>query len=443
MAARPIPEQAQRLIVTLHKQGKSRREIRDHLKRRGFEVSESTVSNYVNGQQNKSPTPNAVGEVGMPVDSRGKDGGETSIVTPDRPRTVEEMAELFGVDLEEWELEDLRTNEWQGFYKLKTAEGHRKVALFQTRASWRRKVPLDVQQGIQDFVAKHVGPIKINRVRTRYVKPYVVSWGLWDTHLGMYAWAKETGQSYDLNIAVNRVLNSIDDMVEELKVYPISKIWMPIGNDFMHFDNAQQMTTRAGHQLDTDTRFAKVYEACLFCLAYMIERALEIADSVEGIYVPGNHDKIAAYTLCVALKQRYRNTPGVSIDAGPNPRKYRSHGGTLLGFDHGELGPERLALIMPTEAREQFSSATYTEFQVGHTHQRREKVFPTLTPNNGVIVRTNPSLCGTDAWHHGQGFIGEPMRSVEAYRYDQTGFRGSHVTWARDDKNPRASKLLG
>lgn len=386
-------------------------------------------------------------EVGMPIKNMGSHSGETSLISPDKPKTIAQMAKIFGIDLKVWIPESIRTNEWQGFYKAdktwssastnvngSSKTKHKKVALWQTRITWKRIVPAPLHQGIVAFAKENVKPISALPRWGSAKDPFAVAWGLWDAHLGMYAWAEEVGQSFDLNMGVNRVMNSVDDMVDELRNYPISKIWMPVGNDFMHFDNAQLRTTRGEHSLDTDTRYAKVWQAALSCLAYMVERGSEIAHKVEIIHVPGNHDYTSSFTLCAALAQRYRECSNVKVDAGANPRKYRTHGGVLLGFDHGETSADQLSRIFPTECVKEWSKSTYREMQVGHTHQRSEKMFNNLVPTNGVLVRTNPSLCNVDSWHHKQGFIGEPMKSVEAYRYDKTGFRGSHVAWARDDK---------
>jgi hypothetical protein len=230
-------------------------------------------------------------------------------------------------------------------------------------------------------------------------------------------------------------MNSVDDMIREFEPYPIKKILMPVGNDFFHFDSVKMTTTHGDHFLDTDTRYAKVFLTGLRCLSYMVERALEICDDIEILYVPGNHDYTSSFTLCACLEERFRNDDRVTTDLGANPRKYRNHGGVILGYEHGQkLRKDRVPTVMARECKKWWATSTWVEMQVGHTHQRAGTQYAATTPTNGVLVRVNPALCNADSWHHAQGFIGEEMPSVEAYRYDEVGFRGSHVTWARDDK---------
>lgn len=444
MPTPPLSASKTREIVDLIDQGMTNREIAKTAKV-GLGSVSKVRKGYRGGGGKELP-----GDVNRPVDSRDETGGDTTIITPDKPLTVEEMAELFGIDLSVWTPVHVKTNQWQGFYKAKkewdTKAGtsrsqHEKVALFQTTVTWKRIMGETLQLMLLDFFRENVKPLAKSKLPKRTVSTQggagqgqLVSWGLWDAHLGMYAWHSEVGESMDLTKAISRITNSIDDMAAELVGYPIEEIVMPIGNDFLHYDNVRQKTTYGEHHLDADGRYAKVFISGLRCLIYMIERALEVSPRVRVLYIPGNHDLHSSYTLCVALSQRFRNDDRVTFDLRANPRKYVQFGGTLLGFDHGQgANAKQLSLIFSSECREQWSSSTYREVQVGHTHQRRVHEFDSVVPTNGVTVRVNPALCNVDVWHHNQGLIGEPMKSVEAWRYDRTGYRGSHVAWARDD----------
>jgi hypothetical protein len=312
--------------------------------------------------------------------------------------------------------------------------------------SLKRVISEELENKILEFVREHVKPLpkpKLPRsCLTQKPGEFLVVLGMWDLHLGAYAWNTEVGDNWDVEIACHRAMNAIDDVVKELVGYKVDKIIMPMGGDFLHYDSNRMKTVSGEHHLDCDTRFARVYQAGLRLLAYFIERAADLCTDVEYIYIPGNHDASVAFTLCSALNERYRNDPRIHIDLGPNPRKYRSYGKTLLGFDHGKIPINQLKMIFAEEACELWSNSRYREFQIGHTHQRRAQEFPGVLPLNGMTVRTNPTLCSHDFWHHNKGLIGEAMRSIEAWRYSKVGYRGSHVAWARDDQHPDAVKLI-
>jgi len=431
-------------IVRRRRAGGSIRQVAKELGIDRLTVAKYTAEYVPGGTVGEPPPKTPVNQV---IDRTDVDG-TVEMLRLDRPPTERELRAACHLGAE-WVCMYFSPNTWQGMGKLKGPDGERfeKVQLYQSKATFKRVVDLDVQEAILEFARKNVGPIEkgalpLGRVERASGKPQVVSWGLWDAHLGAYAWRHEVGADWDVNIATRRIFNSIDDMVLELAGYPIKKIWMPVGNDFLHFDSVRKQTAYGEHHLDTDNRFAKVFMAGLECLAYMVERALELGAEIELIYVPGNHDTTSTYSLVVALAQRFLGDARVTADLRPIPRKYKMFGGTLLGFSHGEDAPaKKLNTIFSTETIKMFSRSTYREMQVGHKHQRDEWSFEGAIPTNGLLVRTNPCLCNVDKWHYDHGFIGEPVKSVEAWRYDEVGYRGSHVAWARDEENAKIGTL--
>lgn len=435
-----LPDMTVQKIVKLYREGRSFRDIGRELK-----LHHSTVGDAVKKYAGQLGLGNTGGEppptsphYDKAVDKLEVDGS-IEMVKMERPATVEELMTLCKLDKTRWIPQYFKPNSWQGFCKVNDGGEIRKVQLYQSKAVFKRIMTEELEEAIITFARENIRPLpKPSGKKKKDEEGFAVSWGLWDAHIGMYAWQAEVGADYDVGIACNRIFNSIDDMIKELKMYPISKIWMPIGNDFMHFDSVRMRTAFGEHYLDTDTRYGRVYLSALKCLAYMVERAMELCDNLDLIYVPGNHDLGASYGLCVALAQRYRNDARIKVDLSPSPRKYRTHGGVILGFDHGnDVKPNQYPLIFGQEAKEHWSNSTYREVQIGHTHQRKEQNFAGVIPANGLLVRTNPALCNTDSWHYNQGLLGEPTKSVEAWRYDKVGYRGSHVAWARDDKNSK------
>lgn len=444
----PVPSKDEVVkMATLRRQGHSvqsiaremsfhRQTVSKHLKKftgeQGAIVTEQGSGPPVPGRQNKL------------IDSLDIDGSLEVVMN--RPISPDEMLAMAGMDEKLWIPTHWRPKTWQGSGKLKVTapdgtvtETLEKIPLFGSHASFKRLLGEHEQSALEEFVRKAVKPLPKPskselKKRRSSADGQMLSWGLWDTHIGAYAWRHEVGEDYDVGIAARRICNSIDDMIEELQGYPIEKILMPVGNDYMHYDN-MKMETTAGTPLDCDSRYTKVYLTGIHCLVYMIERALEICDNIEILYIPGNHDTNSSFGVCVALDQRFNDDPRVSADLSMNPRKLRTHGGTLIAFDHGQnVKATSYPLVLASEAKELWATSTWREVQIGHTHQRKETMFHGVVPVNGVLVRTNPSLCNIDAWHHSKGFLGEPLKSAEAWRYDRTGYRGSHVVFARDEE---------
>ncbi|TPV94844.1 MAG: hypothetical protein B7733_12980 [Myxococcales bacterium FL481] len=353
------------------------------------------------------------------------------------------MYELFGIDPAQWVCTHLRANEWEGFYRLRAEDGHRKVKLWQTRAIFKRVLDGLMEQQLAEWLKQHTKPLAAGRIRRlgKAEGPNVnIVWGFWDAHIGMHAWNQEVREDFSLGIAVNRCKNSVDDMVRRLEGKRIEAIHSPVGNDFMHFDSVRNTTTFGTHHLDCDSRYAKVYVAGLEVLIYMVERALQIADRVVLYYVPGNHDYTTAFTMIAALNQRFIQEPRVEVRMGAEPNKVITFGTTFIGLDHGNNVRDRMYETLFSsnpDTKQAWAMATWKEVQIGHTHQRKEHMFKGVTPCNGFLVRTNPSLSNVDYWHHSQALTGEPVKSVEAWEYEDHGYVGSHVTWARDDERPQ------
>jgi len=433
-------DQIQR-AVDLRRQGWKVREIAQELGVHHSTISRA-VAKYQPGGGTKGEPPTD------PVDTvmdRTDIDGSLSLLKYDRPATVEELMAAADLDPDVWIPQYVKVNTWEGFYALKTKDGHRKVRLFQTKATFKRIIDEALEEAFRRFVEEHGAKPLPKKVLPQWKRgeyandePQLLSWGIYDAHLGMYAWNSEVGASYDMSIARSRICNSIDDVVLEMRPYRIQKAIIPVGNDFLHCDNVRHNTSFGDHHLDVDTRYAKILTAGLECMTYQVERGLEfVEDEIELIWVPGNHDYHASYALTLALQQRYRNEPRIKVDLGANPRKFRMFGGVLIGMEHGQLNPKMVNNLFSTATHKMFSSSTYREFHVGHKHQRNVIEFQSLIPTNGLIVRVHPSLTNTDKWHHDKGFLGEPVKGVEVCRYSETALRGTHLAWARDETHIR------
>ena len=377
----------------------------------------------------------------LEVDERGKDTIVTSIVRRDNCTKPAEFKAKAGLS-DAWIATHFRQKEWQGYYKLKDGSGHNVVDLQGSSVSWKRIIGEELKEAILAWTTGEIKPAKAPTRRIQLAKwnteeGYAVSWGLWDAHIGMYAFGKEVGTDYDVNMAYNRCLNSVDDMIAKLRLYKISKIWMPLGNDYFHYDNVRQTTSGSDIVMDTDSRFGRVYRAGTGIMEYMVRRATELAP-VEVFYVPGNHDVLTSYTLVAWLKAWFRNDPRVTVSMSENPQQIRAHGGTTIMFEHGKnIPPARFPLIFDHWAAKNgidLNTITYREVQLGHKHEKRVREYQAEIPTNGISIITNPALCSNDHFHHTRGFIGAPTKSVEARMYDKLGLQAAFTTWARDDE---------
>lgn len=232
-----------------------------------------------------------------------------------------------------------------------------------------------------------------------------------DFHLGKLSWLEETGQDYDLKIAEKLWRKVILDLITKaLRFGEVEKIIFPVGQDFFHFDTPRGTTT-AGTQLDTDTRWQKMFRKGVELLVWAIEELVKIAP-VEVMWIPGNHDQMLSYAAVIGLYQRYSESQNVTVNTLATPRKYILFGKNLIGYSHGDKEGKRLQGLMQIEAPDLWGKSIFREFHIGHLHTEM-----TVT-NNGIIFRQISSITASDAWHGENGFLGS-TRQAQAFIWDK------------------------
>jgi len=260
-------------------------------------------------------------------------------------------------------------------------------------------------------VFKSLPPVKVAQYKHTPGK-FMLELPIMDFHLGKLSWGEETGQDdYDLKIAERLWKDTVTDILSKVSVLGNPEyILFPIGQDFFHFDTPT-VTTTAGTQLDSDTRWQKMFTEGIARLVEAVENCRALAP-VKIVWVPGNHDQVLSYAAVVGLSQRYCNTNDVEVDLSPTPRKYHLYGSNLIGFAHGENEGKRLEGLMQIEAPEMWGKSVWREYHLGHLHSE------SVTTKNGIVFRRISSITAPDAWHSEKGFLGA-TRQATAFVWDK------------------------
>jgi hypothetical protein len=372
------------------------------------------------------PEPEAepVGEVER--QERG-DALEIAFLSDEKIETIEQAFVKSGADASVWFVKKFECNAYQVAMKVRRGQDAQRLARPDQpmlKQLWRVKIycerllprPFQVAQAAVFArlfeAAPRLEPIRRARPRS----PNLMVLDLFDVHFGKLAWARESGQDYDLRIAERVFREAFEDLLDQAVGREVAEILVPVGNDFFHIDSPRNETT-SGTRVDTDGRYAKIIEAGEIGLIDLVSRARAIAP-VKVIHVPGNHDRTASWHACRTLWAYFHRSPDVAVDFDPSPRKYHAFGRHLIGFTHGnEEKLDSLPRIMTTEAKAAFAASDYQEFHRGHFHCKREYRFLSVDTVDGMIVRNLCSLSATDAWHHLKGYVGG-RRAAEAYFYD-------------------------
>lgn len=229
-----------------------------------------------------------------------------------------------------------------------------------------------------------------------------------DPHVGMYAWAQETGASFDLDIAERDLVRATKQLVQLAP--PAHQALVVDLGDFFHADDQSNETKRGKHQLDVDSRWAKVLRTGVRIMATLVDLALTKHKRVKVICARGNHDDHSAIVLATCLEQRYLRDPRVEVDTSPAKYHYHRFGRCLLGVTHGDTARyPQLPGIMACDRPEDWAATAYRYWLTGHVHHDRVMEFP------GCLVESFRTLAPRDAWHAAQGYRAGRDMKLDVY----------------------------
>lgn len=352
------------------------------------------------------------------------DSRTVEYASPHRIKTLEDAVAFAEVDLATWRVKSWECTSWEVVMKIKAKDASDRAerhGLWRVSLKLERLFPKHLMDGL-DLVWK-----RFESKTLRFDRPYVparrsggsmIEINIPDLHLGKLCWRPETGHDYDVRIAEAVYEDAAAELQQRAKGFDVDQAVFLIGSDFFHVDTLANTTT-AGTHVDTDGRYAKMIEVGEMAVIRAVDRLADACRNVKVIWVPGNHDRLSSYHLARTIAAWFRNDDRVEVDYGPAVRKYFRYGVNLLGYTHGDkIKREKLPLIMATERKEDWAATTCREWHVGHAHT--SKSFETMACDEyaGVRVKVVPSLCGTDAWHSENGFIGN-TRAAEAFVYER------------------------
>lgn len=278
--------------------------------------------------------------------------------------------------------------------------------------------------------------VKIPRVRVRKgpignggVCGYI---GAHDHHFAKLAWARETGEHYDLKIAKRRYIEATERTVKRAaRAYNMSEWVLPVGHDFFQINN-DDGTTKKGTPQDFEGRLPKIIQVGKESVIESVGIAAQVAP-VKIRWVPGNHDPDTSFFLMMILEEVFRKDSRVTVEMDHKSRKYHRFGCNLFGLTHGnEEKHVDLPIIMAGE-RSDFGETTDHWWFLGHYHKKKELRFIAGDTMGPVILQILPSLSGTDAWHFRKGYV-NGIRAWETYYFDyDDGFIGTGLSKVRSE----------
>lgn len=231
-----------------------------------------------------------------------------------------------------------------------------------------------------------------------------------DAHVGMLAWAPESGEDNDLETATFRHIKAMHMLVNQSN--PTEEAFIIDVGDFYHSDNTDNRTANGGNPLDVDGRYAKVLDIGFRLATTLVNLALQKHKTVRWRSAIGNHNNHSALMMNMFMKAFYRDNPRVIVHDEPGMFMYHQFGQNLIGITHGHtVKAEKLGEIMSVDCQDIWSSTKFRYFYTGHIHHQSVKEFPSC------VVETFRTLASKDAWHASMGYrSGQDMKCITLHK---------------------------
>ena len=234
---------------------------------------------------------------------------------------------------------------------------------------------------------------------------------LTDVHVGMKAWAPETGADWDLEITEETLIRAFEYLVGNTPKASVAFV-NNLG-DFLHFDSLTPVTPTNQHPLDADSRYSKVVKVAVRILRRVIDRALETHDKVVVLLADGNHDQASSVWLRHLFSLLYESEQRVQVIDTEHPYYAWTHGSTMLCFHHGHLTKnERLPLLFAALYPKAWGATTKRYCHVGHWHHEK------LDEHPGMKVMQHPTIAARDAYAARHGYLSERQITAITYHHD-------------------------
>ena len=285
--------------------------------------------------------------------------------------------------------------------------GNTKLQWVKTDTDAERQVELmkAVIEGMKSEITP-VAPVKATRAKRddKLLNLYTVS----DFHLGMLAWADESGDDWDMKIAEDLFSRWFDAAFQKAPDAGTGVI--NLLGDLAHFDSLDAVTPASGHILDADTRYQKLVRYMIRMVRRVVDMALVKHKNVRLLIVQGNHDESGMIWLAEMFSTLYDNEPRVFVDTSPDVYKMVQHGKTTLFFHHGHKARlDAIEPVMIAKFRKAFGESVYSYAHVGHLHHQK------IVESRNMIVEQHRTLAAKDAYASRGGWMSGRSANVITY----------------------------
>ncbi len=228
-----------------------------------------------------------------------------------------------------------------------------------------------------------------------------------DIHIGKLSSAFQSGDAYNNQVAVKRVKEGVNGLLNKSDSFHKDKILFIGGNDILHIDSPKRQTT-SGTDQDTDGMWFDNFMIAKQLYVDVLEQLLSVAD-VHFTFNPSNHDYTHGFFLAQLIQTYFKDCKNITFDCSIAHRKGFRYHNNLVGTTHGDgAKQDMLPILMAQEFPIEWSKTKHRYVYTHHVHHKTSKDYP------GITIESLRSPSGTDSWHHNKGFQHAP-KAVEGF----------------------------
>ena len=318
-----------------------------------------------------------------------KGTGEVTANFSEEVKSLDELIQKCNIDTEKWEVTKYVQNFWgngenphwqvKAWLGKKTAE-----QVFQSSFVEFLEAYEPVSQGVtspQFNVGNELAMLVINKQ---------------DSHLNKY----DIDGNNDIVDRLSKIMFKVGTIISQARLSNnLENITYIIGSDEFNSEYSGA-TTKGTPQTNTHTYHDSFKFICDHEVM-MITMLLQHAETVNVVYVAGNHDEFVGWHMVTWLESYFRNVERVTFDCSPKYRKYISYGSSALMFNHGDaIKPAKLAALFPMEFKEGWSFHENFYIFTGDKHHEVSQDF------NGIKFYQIPAFSNAKSvWDDKMGHV--------------------------------------
>jgi hypothetical protein len=256
--------------------------------------------------------------------------------------------------------------------------------------------------------AKPTKKPKIKKADIGYMNSFVFG----DPHLNMRAWHQECGFDWDLDIAVQRHIEGMLDLIENARPAHTGRL-ISLG-DLLHNDGLRPTTLNLT-AVDVDGRLKMAAADAVKLLRFCIDLMLEKYEQVDVVIARGNHSPSLEIMISMMLEIAYEKERRVAIIDNTVKHIPLVFGNNFQLITHGDrLNHQKKADIATSMFKELHGAAKFTHILSGHLHHHDSKEL------SGVLSEIFQVLPTKDGWSVEGGFVSADQ-SACVIRYHPEG----------------------